>query len=323
VFKTKFGLNGKFVRPWNFGDGSWAPPPRVIFLIVNNSCNARCIMCDIGLRNKDSSFYHNFIQTEQQEFGLDLAARLCDETKGYRPRIHINGVEPLLHKDIAGIINLFKSNGHFVQVITNGILLAEQAEQIVKSGLDILRVSVDGVGEIHDKIRGPGVYQQVIRGLQAVFQAKIKLGASKPRIIANYTITNFNHDHLADFTHEFLRAGLVDGIQFKHMYFVTEAMSDLHNRLFSHLGPATPTNLGKVDLSRIDVDILWTQYRIARKIGFLRVDFWPNLISREMMLKYYQRPEETINGRMCLTPWKSVHVLPNGETIIRSRCFEY
>jgi len=280
-------------------------------------------MCDIGLRNSGSTFYQNFVQQDESQLPLDLLAKLAEEVASLKPRFNINGIEPLLHEDIAAAVALLKRHGSKVQIITNGILLEKAAEGLVTSGLDVLRVSLDGPEEVHDRIRGKGVFRRALAGLEAVARAKRDLGLTAPKTIANYTITNLNYGHLLDFAEGLGDSGLVDGIQFKQMYFVTKEMSEEHNRKFGHLGLSTPTNLGVVDLAEIDLDVLWAQYRAIKMLKGPQAEFWPNLPTREIMRIYYRQPEEPINSGMCSTPWRSLHVLPNGDTIIRSRCFLY
>jgi hypothetical protein len=107
------------------------------------------------------------------------------------------------------------------------------------------------------------------------------------------------------------------------MFFVTGEMSGEHNRRFGNLGPSTPTNLGVVDPGRIDADTLYEQYRGVKRMRDGRVGFWPDLASREQIRTYYGRPEASVGRKLCLTPWQSLHIMPNGDTLIRSRCFLY
>lgn len=50
--------------------------------------------------------------------------------------------EPLLHKGLPEMIACAKRAGMFTHVVTNGILLGRQKEDIVYSGLDLLTVSI-------------------------------------------------------------------------------------------------------------------------------------------------------------------------------------
>ena len=43
------------------GDGAFSWNPEILYVIVNNSCNGKCLMCDIGQANRDSSHYKNLI----------------------------------------------------------------------------------------------------------------------------------------------------------------------------------------------------------------------------------------------------------------------
>lgn len=138
------------------GDGSWAMNPILIKLYVNATCNSKCIMCDVGLRNRESVFYQQVERDESALLSIDDCNRLIKEVKSFKPRIHIHGLEPLLHNNILDLISIIKQNKLFVHLITNGILLAPKARDLIDLGVDLICVSIDGPPHIHDQIRGKG-----------------------------------------------------------------------------------------------------------------------------------------------------------------------
>lgn len=311
----------KIARPGWFPDGRWPFPPRIIYLIVNNACNAFCTICDIGLRNKESVFYQNFIPTDSGSMPLEVLEKLVSELGSFRPKIRINGVEPLLYNQIIPALELLKRHHLPVQIITNGILLEKHAEDLVSLGLDTLRVSLDGTADLHNRIRGNGVFEKAMVGIEKVVAYRRKAGGAKPKIIINCTICDINQEHLADFADKILAVDGIDAIQFKHLYFITPEMSGCHNEKFSYLGLATPTNIVGIDLNAINSEIIWPQYQTLVRDS--RISFWPDLSKQEYIEAYYRRPSEFVKSKRCHTPWTSAHIQPNGTAIIRSRCFPY
>jgi polysaccharide pyruvyl transferase WcaK-like protein/molybdenum cofactor biosynthesis enzyme MoaA len=133
----------------------WHPrKPRVIQFPVNDVCNAKCQMCNIWQQKFD-------YQISPQELAIAVNNPLFSEVRG----VGINGGEPTLRKDLAEIIdvlftNLPKLSG--IALITNSLNSSQVIErigeigQVIKSHsgyLDVM-VSLDGVGEVHDRVRG-------------------------------------------------------------------------------------------------------------------------------------------------------------------------
>jgi len=76
--------------------------------------------------------------------------------------MHISGAEPFMRDDLLKLICYAHSRNVFTSVFTNGTLINERiAEKIIKSGLDRLFVSLDGLEQTHDFLRGTGVYKEV------------------------------------------------------------------------------------------------------------------------------------------------------------------
>ena len=79
------------------------------------------------------------------------------------------GGEPLLRDDIGEVARKAKSimKESRILLITNGLLLKKKAREVLDSGMDIVCISLDGIGEVNDMIRGvPGYYQRIIEGIE-------------------------------------------------------------------------------------------------------------------------------------------------------------
>lgn len=121
--------------------------PTHCVMAVTLKCNSRCISCDIwklkkreGAEEVAPSFYNN------------LPSSLID--------INITGGEPFLRKDLHEIIAVVKNRCKKARIIvsTNGLLtktIREETKRILEIDRNVaLRVSIEGIGKIHDEIRG-------------------------------------------------------------------------------------------------------------------------------------------------------------------------
>lgn len=128
--------------------------PRVIQFPVNDICNAHCQMCNIWQQKYDG-------QITSAELKQALANPLFSEVTA----IGINGGEPTLRRDLADIVKsiyMILPKVKSISLITNGLLAEKVIAKIVEIGevvkqyngtLDVM-VSLDGVGKLHDEVRG-------------------------------------------------------------------------------------------------------------------------------------------------------------------------
>lgn len=109
---------------------------------ITSSCNLRCLHC--------YNLHHDIVNRLTFE-EIKKIIRQVREI-GFK-EIHINGGEPLMHKDIIKILKYANEIGLNVLLETNALLLSFFINDIKKiSGLSI-RASIDGPEEVHNIIR--------------------------------------------------------------------------------------------------------------------------------------------------------------------------
>ena len=144
------------------------PGPVVIWNLVRR-CNLNCIHCYSLSADVD---FPGELDTEE-------VFQVMEDLKGFGvPVLILSGGEPLLRKDIFAISKRAKELGFYVGLSTNGTLIdAAMADRIAAVGYDYVGVSLDGIGEIHDRFRRqPGAYAAALRGMQLCQQRGIKVG---------------------------------------------------------------------------------------------------------------------------------------------------
>ncbi len=92
--------------------------------------------------------------------------------------------EPLLNRELASMIRYLKARGVYVVFNTNAALLTRRRQvELIESGLDELRVSIDGsTPETYLKVRGIPVFDRVIDNVAEMIRTKLGLGARTPRL---------------------------------------------------------------------------------------------------------------------------------------------
>ncbi len=140
-----FQIDGRLNNGFSF-------PPYLIHITPTNLCNLRCKMCgqwgETGnYNNKDDGLLSETINIEEFE-------KLIDDVAKFSPTIFLTGGEPFYYKDIIRLIKYIKQKNLICWIITNGTLLENYADDIVKLGVDVLYVSIVGTEHAHNEIRG-------------------------------------------------------------------------------------------------------------------------------------------------------------------------
>ena len=154
-------------------------PPRNITLTLNYICNQNCIMCDIKNHKFDKKY----------EISFEEVKKIIDEMKDLNiPDLVLTGGEPFLYKDIFKVIDYAKYRERKVIMITNGFYDSRIVNEIIKSEIDHIQVSLDGsTKEIYESIRGvEGSFEVVINNIKRLVENNKSVGATVTVIQQNY-----------------------------------------------------------------------------------------------------------------------------------------
>ena len=297
-----------------FLNSDWAFYPRVVHVIVNSVCNARCAMCDIGLKNRSSQFYQ--ILSRGREFEIGKLEKLISEVKGFKPRVGLTSTEPLLYSHLIQAVKTIHDADLECETTTNGLLLPQMVDELCRVGLSILNVSIDGPEEVHDEIRGvKGIFHNAITGIE---MARKRKSARKVQI--STTISPLNQEHLYE-TAKLMDSIGVDLHMFTHLNFVSRDMKEAHNKLFREKYPATESSVNALDPSQVDINILHRQIKEIKK-EFKKVTFVPEIDAMEELDVFYRQPPKFLpNHRKCVSAWHTAEISADGRIFPTSRCY--
>jgi MoaA/NifB/PqqE/SkfB family radical SAM enzyme len=151
-------------------------------------CNLDCPHC-LSKMLRDQHFTRKSIKPDQVK---DILARYGDSL--IRVTLALWG-EPLLNKRFAEIVALCKRYRIFCETSSNlSIELSDSAiDDIVSSGLDEMRLSIDGATqEIYSRYRVNGNLDLVLHNVERLVAAKRRIGANHPRLRWQYLIFPWN-----------------------------------------------------------------------------------------------------------------------------------
>jgi MoaA/NifB/PqqE/SkfB family radical SAM enzyme len=207
--------------------------PVFVCFYLTNRCNLRCKYCFVVNETIDKNIL-------SAEFTREEAFHLVDEFYSLGTRMmFLLGGEPLMHKHIGDIVEYIVAKGIVLHVVTNGTLLAEKYEAVKKA--HAVCVSLDGVGEMNDCLRGEGVYERAVAGLKKAREQGVRCRIHS--VVSRGNLRRF------------------------------EEMARLAGELGVPLTVSPPTHIGRTDFEPLNISDeeyreFWTTYRELKERGY-------------------------------------------------------
>jgi MoaA/NifB/PqqE/SkfB family radical SAM enzyme len=277
--------------------------PESVTLFLTHRCNMRCRMC--GQRRRAGP-----------ELSLENLKKIVDDLASFRPNITVFGGEPMLHAGCVELIRYVKGKSMHCLMITNALLVEEHADDIMKSGLDELNVSLDGNAAVHDSIRAlPGAFEKIMAGLKKVHSLKVAMNSARPLVNLQCTVSKYNYLDLESMLGVAGEAH-ADSLTFHNLIFLDRETLEKQKECDAVLGCSSSDWEGFVSEPGIDPGILREKIEKMRsqKHPFI-IDFYPNF-PRRALVDYYRNPKVDSKGmplKACLSPWIAAYIFPDGE----------
>jgi radical SAM protein with 4Fe4S-binding SPASM domain len=154
-------------------------------------CNLRCPECAVG---------GNLTSRKFGRMRLEDYKIIVDKIKPYAETVYlIIWGEPLLNDDIIDMINITSKYAKVI-ISTNGMLLTEEiANNLIKSGVSSILVSIDGTTQtVYEKYRVGGNLERVLNSLR-LLQEINKANGNKVAVIPQFIVFRHNQHQMKDF----------------------------------------------------------------------------------------------------------------------------
>jgi radical SAM protein with 4Fe4S-binding SPASM domain len=156
--------------------------PHLISWNLTKKCNLRCPHC-----------YMEAGQVAENELTTDECLWLLDDMKALGTEMLIlTGGEPLLRKDIYDIASAASSQGFWVVMGTNGVLITDRvAQKMVECGVKGVGISIDSLDPArHNSFRGgPNAWEHSVRALDIC-------RANGLEVLVQTTVMDMNRDEI-------------------------------------------------------------------------------------------------------------------------------
>jgi MoaA/NifB/PqqE/SkfB family radical SAM enzyme len=244
--------------------------PLAAHVKLTENCQAKCVTCDYW-----KSRWHDAIDTER-------AVKLLNEigAAGIRS-LRFTGGEPLLRRDLFEVMRRANTSP-FKQIIlqTNGLLIKKLHREINASPITKIAVSIDGLQETNDQIRGiRGYFDLGMEGIQLLREKQIAISVTLNRMSAPEL------PKLAEVAHG-MGASVEVNILSRSLFFLKNG----------------------------DIDPLWPERgEVIEITKFLRDTLKRPAHEVDYTERYYNR--ETIEEPPCVLGYLQMFVLSNGDVL--------
>ena len=172
-----------------------AQMPVYLLMFVTTRCNAACEHC----------FYWRELNTRiKEELSIEEFDRLASSL-GPMLQVTFTGGSPELRKDLPDVVERFWE--HCRPTNMTFCMLGHSTDRILSQAEDMLRrcpgqkmkigISLDGIGEDHDRLRGiPGLFDRVVRTIRGL--AALKAHYPNLRVDVGMTVHGRNHETVVD-----------------------------------------------------------------------------------------------------------------------------
>ena len=161
------------------------PQLRQLFFELTLRCNERCFHCG----SRCAADMPDGLPAEKYKEILDEVRRNFDISK---VQLCITGGEPLLRKDFFDILGYAHRIGYHWGMTSNATLITKEvARKLREAGMGTISVSIDGLEETHDRLRGmKGGWHRAMEGIQNLIDEHY--------FRAIQVTTVFNHENLSE-----------------------------------------------------------------------------------------------------------------------------
>ncbi|MDP2310338.1 MAG: radical SAM protein [Pseudomonadota bacterium] len=182
-------------------------PPDWLSINLTLRCNLSCVMC--------TTCY------DAPELSRGEVIDLVDQAASWGVKVfNPLGGEPFIRQDLEDILAHAARRDLYTTLTTNGTLItAARAARIAAIPTEKLHinVSIDGLQETHDGVRGKGTFQRTIAGYRRLREADAAAGNPRRKICANSILHAKNLDEYLDLVALLEEEGF-SGLQVLHLF---------------------------------------------------------------------------------------------------------
>ncbi len=278
----------------------------LVVLYLTDGCNSRCVTCDIW-------------RNPRRNMKMELVEEIASGFQELQVRwVLLSGGEAMQHPQWPQIARRFKAEGTHVMLLTNGLLLRKQADELVDS-VDEVIVSLDGgTAATYDAIRGVDAFDLILDGVREVRSHGIPVSTRT-------TLQRANFREIPQII-EAAKSADVNRISFltvdisNEYAFGSRFEADPALQLVANMGAGAPPEHGPAATALMPEEVIEFAQIIEDTITQFLSDFESGLMSESPaklrhMVKYFSAltGDSTFPGSRCNSPHVSTVIEVDGK----------
>jgi radical SAM protein with 4Fe4S-binding SPASM domain len=225
------------------------------------------------------------------------------EMSNLSPGVTLWGGEPLVYKEFKSIVEYLKHNQFKLKLITNGVLI-DRYYELIRDNFEAVHISVDGPREMHDSIRGKGVFDKVAANVKL-------LHGGNAKIIFMTVISPDNIDIMTQIPHSLELLGPDKIILHKFIYLSSVESAEYKKWLKTTFAMGAPSIDSWV---RDDIDVYLR--KLDANIEKLRKETF------SIPVEYLPHDSNSASP-YCLAPFNRVHIAYNGDVLYCTDFYDF
>jgi len=156
---------------------SYSPGNLLLQLHITDRCNLRCVHCYQGSFTDNGPPHEGLLAIVEQFREFVVSCKGHKYKNGIRGHLTVTGGEPFLRPDFMELLQSFSADRGLCSfaILTNGTLIDQAAaSRLGKLKPSFVQVSLDGVKESHDRIRGPGAFAKAVSGVRLLAKEGVR-----------------------------------------------------------------------------------------------------------------------------------------------------
>lgn len=266
--------------------------PTCLYIEVTNRCNSLCETCP-----------RTFVTREPLgDITWENFRRVVDSNPVMN-RAVLHGIgEPLMHKELISMIEYLKARNIYVLFNTNAVLLNRaMQERLIASGLDELRISLDGATpEMYFKIRGIPALDKVLRNSAQMIATQKALSEPNPKLSFFFTGMKANLPELPDVIRIAARIGMPE-VYLQRLTFFDDGLATADQAIFTAYGE-----------DQHEQQIIAECERLASELGVI-FNGSGATTARKSLEQSLEKPKRP--WQRCMRPWTVGYVTANGNAL--------
>jgi len=300
--------------------------------LMFTACNLSCPMCSVNANAKDvPQILRDYPDAATgPQLTLDEYKKFFSDIKEFVPQVSIAGGEPSLFYHLPELIKYIKEEcGSSVGVTTNGTNRSDRMVEGIARYADGVTVSLDGMRETHDSIRGEGNFDKAISFMRSVL--KYKIAGSNIRLYSLLALQIVNHTEVADVVEYLFDEVGIDSMTISSLVFSTDSIIAEHSKWISDRSLDDRYQIafprggvsGVDELYQMDYDLIWNdKEKVTAKYKHVRYE--PDFQSLEDMKTYFltnKHMPEYFDSK-CNPSVNQLVLLSNGDILFLPGCFQ-